>query len=92
MDAEPVLRYWTLQSPTGATATCELVRTPRGLEVRCDWTGDGAQARGVMAAPIGVVGDALNLAEAWKASYLADGWVAREVARGRMPRRRPGSV
>ena len=81
MDAEPVLRYWTLQSPTGATATCELVRTSKGLEVRC-----GAQA-----ATIGGMSDALNLAEAWKASFVAQGWVARELARGRL-RRRVGRV
>lgn len=77
MDADPVLRYWTLQSPSGATATCELVRTPKGLEVRC-----GAQA-----APIGVVSDALDLAEAWKASFVAQGWVAREIDRSRLRRR-----
>ena len=92
MDAGPVLRYWTLQSPTGATATCDLVRTPNGLEVRCDCTGDANQARGAKAAPIGGVGDALDLAEAWKATYVAQGWVAREIARGRIPRRTLGRV
>jgi len=85
MDAEPVLRYWTLQSPTGAVATCELVRTPKGLEVRCDGTGDGARAGVARAAAIAAVTDALNMAEAWKAAYVAKGWVAREIARGGIP-------
>ena len=76
MDAEPVLRYWTLQSPTGDVATCELVRTPQGLEVRCGWIGEGAQARVARAAAIQAVTDALNLAEAWKAAYVAQGWMA----------------
>jgi hypothetical protein len=84
MDAEPVLRYWTLQSPTGAVATCELVRTPNGLEVRCDWTGEGPRARVARAASIGAVTDALELAEAWKAAYVAEGWMARAAG----PRRR----
>jgi len=83
MDAEPVLRYWTLQSPTGAVATCELVRTPKGLEVRCDWTGDGARARVARAAAIAAMSDALNLAEAWKAAYVAEGWMARAAERHR---------
>ena len=83
MDAEPVLRYWTLQSPTGAVATCELVRTPKGLEVRCDWTGDGPRARVARAAAIAAMSDALNLAEAWKAAYVAEGWMARAAERHR---------
>jgi len=83
MDAEPVLRYWTLQSPTGAVATCVLVRTPKGLEVRCDWTGDGARARVARAAAIEAVGDALHLAEAWKAAYVAEGWMARAAEQRR---------
>jgi hypothetical protein len=83
MDAEPVLRYWTLQSPTGAVATCVLVRTPNGLEVRCDWAGDGAQARVARAAAIAAVSDALDLAEAWKAAYVAEGWMARAAAQRR---------
>jgi hypothetical protein len=76
MDAEPVLRYWTLQSPTGAVATCVLARTPNGLEVRCDWTADGARARVARAAAIAAISDALDLAEAWKAAYVAEGWMA----------------
>ena len=91
MNAEPVVRYWTLQSPTGAVATCELVRTPHGLEVRCDWTsagaGDGARARVARAAAIKAISDALDLAEAWKAAYIAEGWMARAVAQRRATRR-----
>ena len=83
MDAEPVLRYWTLQSPTGSVATCVLVRTPKGLEIRCDWTGDGARARVARAAAIEAVSDALNLAEAWKAAYVAEGWMARAAEQRR---------
>ena len=83
MDAEPVLRYWTLQSPTGAVATCVLVHTSTGLEVRCDWTGDGARARVARAAAIAAVSDALNLAEAWKAAYVVEGWMARAAEQRR---------
>jgi hypothetical protein len=84
MDIEPLLRYWTLQSPDGHEAVCELVRTRKGLEVRCDWSGDGAQARIARAAAIDAVTEALTLAEAWKAAYLEKGWMVR--AR-RYPRR-----
>lgn len=77
MDVEPLLRYWTLQSPDGHLATCELVRTAKGLEVRCDWTGDGAHARVARSASIEAVAEALTLAEAWKAAYVEQGWVAR---------------
>ena len=83
MDSERVLRYWTLHGPNGETATCELVRTAKGLEVRCDWSDDGAQARLARAASIQAIADALNLAEAWKASYVAQGWMA--GAAGRRP-------
>ena len=82
MEAEPLLRYWTLQSPAGDVAICELVRTAKGLEVRCDWTGAGAQARVARAAAIGTISDALNLAESWKASYVLQGWVVREAPGG----------
>jgi hypothetical protein len=75
MELEPLLRYWTLQSPNGRLATCELVRTAKGLEVRCDWTGEGARV--ARTAPIEAVTDALALAEAWRAAYLEEGWVAR---------------
>ena len=77
MDLEPLLRYWTLQSPDGRVATCELVRTAHGLEVRCDWSGAGAQACVSRTAPIEAVSDALAVAEAWRAAYLQEGWVAR---------------
>jgi hypothetical protein len=82
MDAEPVLCYWTLHSPNGEIATCELVRTPKGLEVRCDWSSEGAEARVARAAAIRAVADALNLAESWKASYVAEGWIARSRPAG----------
>ena len=84
MEIEPLLRYWTLQSPEGHEATCELVRTVKGLEVRCDWSGDGAQASIARAASIDAVAEALTLAEAWKAASLEKGWVARTR---RYPRR-----
>jgi hypothetical protein len=77
MNPEPLLRYWTLHSPEGHIATCELVRTAKGLEVRCDWTGEGAQARVARTAAIEAVTEALDLAESWKASYLEKGWAAR---------------
>ena len=76
MRAESLLRYWTLHSPAGHIATCELVRTETGLEVRCGWTEQGAQARVADAAAIQAVAEALGLADAWKAAYLARGWVA----------------
>jgi len=79
MDTEPLLRYWTLYSPEGHVATCELVRTPHGLEVRCDWTGEGAQARVAKATSIEAVTEALSLADAWKAAYLEKGWEARAL-------------
>jgi hypothetical protein len=84
MSAEPLLRYWTLHSPEGHVATCELVRTSKGLEVRCDWTGEGAQARVAKTASTEAVADALDLAEAWKAAYLEKGWEARAL-RARRP-------
>lgn len=77
MENEPVLRYWTLHGPAGEVATCELVRTPRGLEVRCEWTGESEQARVPRAAAIEAMSEALHLAESWKASYVADGWITR---------------
>jgi hypothetical protein len=77
MDTEPVLRYWTLHSPNGEVATCELVRTPKGLEVRCDWSGEGTQARVARAAAIQAIAEALHVAETWKAWYVAKGWMAR---------------
>ena len=76
MQPEPLLRYWTLRSPQGQVATCELIRTPKGLEVRCDWTGGGSQARVARAAAIDAMADALGLADSWKAAYLAEGWMA----------------
>jgi hypothetical protein len=76
MNAQPLLRYWTLHSPEGHVATCELVRTSKGLEVRCDWTGEGAQARVAKTASIEAVAAALDLAEAWKTAYLEKGWKA----------------
>ena len=75
MEPEPLLRYWTLRSPQGHVATCELIRTSKGLEVRCDWTSGGAQARVARAAAIDAMADALGLADSWKAAYLAEGWV-----------------
>jgi hypothetical protein len=75
MRAEPLLRFWTLHSPSGHVATCELVRTEAGLEVRCDWSDNGAQARVAKTAAIQAVADALSLAEAWKTAYLAKGWL-----------------
>jgi hypothetical protein len=77
MDMEQLLRYWTLQSPDGRVTTCELVRTAKGLEVRCDLISESAQARVARTAPIEAVTDALALAEAWRAAYLEEGWVAR---------------
>ena len=68
MDSEALVRYWTLQGPHGHVATCELVRTARGLEVRCDWTGDGAPAHVARTASIEAVAEALALSEAWKAA------------------------
>jgi hypothetical protein len=82
MEAGSLLRYWTLRSPEGHVATCELVRTANGLEVRCDWPGDGALARVAKAASIHAVADALILAESWRASYVAEGWKS-------APERRP---
>ena len=45
--------------------------------VRCDSTGKGARGGGARAAAIEAVGDALNLAESWKAAYVAEGWMTR---------------
>jgi hypothetical protein len=84
MDAQPLLRYWTLYSPEGHVATCDLVRTSKGLEVRCDWSTSGAHPRVAKAAAIEAVADALSLAEAWKAAYVDKGWAA-----GATPRSRP---
>jgi hypothetical protein len=84
MDDEPVLRYWTLHGPAGEVATCEVVRTPNGLEVRCEWTGQSEQAKVPRAAAIDAMSDALTLAEAWKASYVAEGWIPRGT-RGSTP-------
>jgi hypothetical protein len=76
MADEPLVRYWTLQGPQGHVATCELVRTAGGLEVRCDWTGDGPPADEARTASIEAVTEALTLSEAWKAAYVEKGWVA----------------
>ena len=81
MTHESLLRYWTLHSPDGDVATCELVRTQAGLEVRCDWNSDGVEARVARAAPVRAVSDGLNLAEGWKASYVAQGWAPQTAPR-----------
>jgi hypothetical protein len=81
MDSEPLVRYWTLQGPQGHVATCELVRTARGLEVRCDWTGDGTPAHVARTASIEAAAEALALSDAWKAVYVEKGWVARPPQR-----------
>ena len=81
MPSESLLRYWTLHSPNGDVATCELVRTPAGLEVRCELNADSARARVARAATVRAISDALNLAEAWKASYVAQGWMIKAVKR-----------
>ena len=83
MDAEPLLRYWTLQGPQGHVATCELVRTARGPEVRCDWTFDGAPAQVARTASIEAVADALALSDTWKAAYVEKGWVAHPTHRAK---------
>ena len=83
MESEPLIRYWTLQSPQGHIATCELVRTAKGLEVRCDWKGEGTQSPSVArTASIEAVAEALALSEAWRAAYVEKGWVARAPGDG----------
>jgi|KBSSwiStaDraftv2_1062776.scaffolds.fasta_scaffold765970_2 hypothetical protein len=74
MRAESLVRYWTLHASAGHVATCELVRTETGLEVRCHWTEQGAQARVTNSAAIQAIAEALSLADAWKAAYIAKGW------------------
>ena len=83
MRTEPLLRYWTLHSPEGHIATCELVRTEKGLEVRCDWSSEGAQARVARTTSIEAVTDALAVAETWKAAYVDRGWAARPAPNSR---------
>ena len=83
MDSEPLVRYWTLQGPQGQVATCELVRTAKGLEVRCDWTGDRSPGQVARTASIEAVAEALALSEAWKAAYVEKGWVAHPPPRAK---------
>jgi hypothetical protein len=60
----PILRYWTMSGPGGATVACELVRTPVGLEVRCDTSPVRAQA-------VSTVAEGLPLAQEWKSALMA---------------------
>jgi hypothetical protein len=83
MSATSLVRYWTLQSPDGRLASCELFRTDTGLEVRCDLTGEGAPAGVPRVVSITAITDALAVAEAWRAAYVANGWLARSAPPGK---------
>ena len=62
--------YWTLKGPDGRLLRCELVRAAGRLEVR---TVNGHAPR---CEQVRAESDGLNVAAAWKALYLAKGWVA----------------
>ena len=77
MRVESLLRYWTLHSPAGHVATCDLVRTEAGLEVRCDWKDAATQPRVTNSAAIQAMAEGLTLADSWRAAHLAKGWMPR---------------
>jgi hypothetical protein len=71
MPLETVAHYWTLVDSGGQVATCQLVRTSRGLEVQCRVR---SPERLLSAAPVKTLHDAFNQSEAWRATYTARGW------------------
>jgi hypothetical protein len=50
--------------------TCDLHPTPGGLEVRCNCGNDVVKSERVAS-----MADGLNLCEAWKAAFHAQGWL-----------------
>jgi hypothetical protein len=70
MPSETVVHYWTLVDQGGQVATCQLVRTPRGLEVQCRVR----SLEQLSTAPVKTLHDAYNQSEAWRATYTARGW------------------
>jgi hypothetical protein len=71
MPSETVVHYWTLVDSAGQVATCQLVRTSRGLEVQCKVR---SPERLLSAASVRTLHDAFNQSEAWRGAYTARGW------------------
>jgi hypothetical protein len=65
-----ILIYWTLVATSGDTVTCELCRTPDGLEVRCISHATAPVRRAHVSSAL----EASALAAAWKEMYLAGEW------------------
>jgi len=71
MAGERLSTLWKLTraDDRNASLTCDLFSTNHGLEVRCH-AGDAC----VKGQRVASMADALNLCEAWKASYRVHGW------------------
>jgi hypothetical protein len=71
MAGEPFATFWTLAHTDGRNASlnCALFSTEHGLEVRCH---DGEAV--LKTQRVASMADAMNLCEAWKAAYRAQGW------------------
>jgi hypothetical protein len=71
MAGERLQRFWTLArvNEPRASLTCDLIGAEHGLEVQCH---DGAAV--MKAERVASMADAMNLSEAWRATYRALGW------------------
>ena len=71
MAGERLSTLWRLARADGqnASLTCDLFSTTHGLEVRCH-AGEAC----VKTQRVSSMADALNVCEAWKASYCVQGW------------------
>ena len=72
MGSEQVERFWTLAhvDDSKKSLACDLVNTGQDLEVRCH-CGDTV----LRAERVSSLAGAMNLCEAWKASYRGQGWI-----------------
>lgn len=71
MANECLRRFWTLAraGERKSALMCDVFGTGQGFEVRCH---DGAVV--VKTHRVASMADAMNICEAWKATYLGDGW------------------
>lgn len=72
MGSEQITRFWTLARADDPTSplTCALFNTDHGLEICCR-----ARDTVLHAQHVASRADAMNLSEAWKATYRGQGWI-----------------
>ena len=71
-----MVRYWALVGPKGETVVCQLVQGSHGLQVQC---GVSNSERVLRSSSVKTVTDGFNVAEAWRAGYVAQGWRTGDV-------------